>query len=50
VEQYTPNVLEQFRQELIRQLPADLAARVRPIPPLGSLDLSVVEESAYVFA
>lgn len=50
VEQYTPNVLEEFRQELIRQLPVHLAERVPPIPALGSLDLSVVEESAYVFA
>lgn len=50
VEQYTPHVLSQFREELVAQLPPHLAEQVPPCPPLGTLDLAQVEESAYVFA
>lgn len=50
VEQYQPHRLEAFRDQLASQLPADLAKRLPPLPALGSLDLSEVLASDYVFA
>ena len=50
IEQYSPDVLERFRQEVIEQLPPELAAKVPEVPPKGSLDLAAVRESAYFFA
>jgi DNA-directed RNA polymerase len=50
VEQYTPNRLEMFRDELAAQLTPELAAKLPELPPLGDLDLSQVLDSHYVFA
>lgn len=50
VEQYTPNRLEMFRDELAEQLPPELAEKLPPLPPLGALDLTQVLDSHYVFA
>jgi DNA-directed RNA polymerase len=50
VRQYQPNVLEEFRDELVAQLPEALAKTLPPIPPLGDLDLSQVLEAEYLFA
>lgn len=50
VEQYTREVLTDFRNELDTQLPADIAVDLPELPPCGDLDLSRVEQSAYFFA
>lgn len=50
VQQYTPDVLGNFRQELSDQLPPEIAADLPILPETGSLDLSAVLESAYFFA
>lgn len=50
IDQYTPNVLERFRDQLVEQLPPELAAKLPPLPPLGSLDLSKLEWADYMFA
>lgn len=50
VEQYTPNVLLKFYQELLEQLSPELQAEL-PVPPgYGSLDLQQVMGSDYIFA
>lgn len=50
VEQYTPNRLEMFRDELAAQLPPELAAKLPPLPEIGTFDLNQVLDSHYVFA
>ncbi len=50
VEQYQPNRLEEFRDQLAAQLPPELTEKLPPLPPLGSLDLNEVLRSEYVFA
>jgi len=50
IEQYTPCVLERFREEIVAQLPPELAAKVPPVPAKGALDLDAVRDSAYFFA
>lgn len=50
VEQYDREVLTDFRGELAAQLPEDIAAELPALPLCGSLDLSLVEQSAYFFA
>ncbi|WP_158285811.1 MULTISPECIES: DNA-directed RNA polymerase [unclassified Caulobacter] len=50
VAQYTPNVLARFRDELMAQLPPEIAELIPELPPLGTLDLSEVLRSDYVFA
>jgi len=50
VEQYRGDVLGNFRQELIDQLPPEVAAELPELPDTGSLDLNAVLESAYFFA
>jgi DNA-directed RNA polymerase len=50
VEQYTPNRLEMFRDELAAQLPPELAAKLPPLPEVGTFDLNQVLDSHYVFA
>ena len=50
IDQYTPNVLERFRDELVQQLPPELAAKVPEVPPQGTLELAAVRESRYFFA
>ena len=50
VDQYTPDRLAQFRDELASQLPPELVERLPPLPAVGSLDLSDVSRSEYMFA
>ena len=50
VEQYTPDRLALFRDQLVAQLPDELAAQIPPLPQMGSLNLNDVLESQYVFA
>lgn len=53
VEQYAPNVLARFRDEVVDQLSKvapELVEELPPLPPMGSLDLDAVRESDYLFA
>lgn len=50
VDQYSTDVLGNFRQELADQLPPELAAELPPLPDTGTLDLNLVLESRYFFA
>jgi len=47
---YERDILEDFRQQLIAQLPPDLAAEIPPAPEKGDLDLEQVKHSRYFFA
>ena len=49
-EQYSREVLTDFRNELAAQLPAEVAIELPELPPNGNLDLSLVEQSLYFFA
>jgi DNA-directed RNA polymerase len=49
-DQYSREVLTDFRDELAAQLPADLAVNLPDLPAVGDLDLSLVESSLYFFA
>lgn len=50
VTQYTADVLGKFREQLIAQVPAELAEELPPVPAFGTLDLSRVHQSEYFFA
>lgn len=50
IDQYTPNVLERFRDELLEQLPPELAAQLPELPKMGDLDLEEIRHSEYFFA
>lgn len=50
IEQYTPNVLARFRDELAAQLPPDLVEKLPPLPALGPLDLGELAAADYMFA
>lgn len=51
IKQYSIDVLEAFRQEIINQLPSEeLKQQIPELPPKGNLDLSLVRESKYFFA
>ena len=50
IEQYTPDVLGRFRDQLGGQLPEELANSLPPLPEMGSLDLARVAESDFFFA
>ena len=50
VAQYTPNVLARFRDELVAQLPPEVAAELPELPPLGDLDLGTLRAAEYMFA
>jgi DNA-directed RNA polymerase len=50
VEQYRPNLLLRFRDELVAQLPEELAVELPPLPPLGDLDIEDVLGADYSFA
>ena len=50
IDQYTPDILEDFREEIIKQLPEDLAELIPEIPEKGSLDLQQVMDSEFFFA
>jgi DNA-directed RNA polymerase len=47
---YSDDVLEEFRQQIIKQLPDELAEQIKEIPPKGALDISVIKDSQYFFA
>lgn len=50
IEQYQPDVLGRFYEELKEQLPEELGALL-PLPPkAGTLDLNEVRASSYIFA
>lgn len=50
VEQYSQDVLENFKKEVEQQLPEDLAKQIPVLPAKGSLDLEAVKDSQYFFA
>jgi DNA-directed RNA polymerase len=50
VDQYSGEVLADFKQQLADQLPESLAAELPELPPSGSLDLEGVMHSEYFFA
>lgn len=50
VDQYSGNMLEEFRTQLVSGLPPELADKVRPVPQMGTLDISAIMDSQYFFA
>lgn len=50
VDQYSADVLGDFRTQLVEQLTPELAAKLPELPPCGSLDLEGVMDSEYFFA
>jgi len=50
VDQYGTDVLGDFRRQLQEQLPPEVAAKLPPLPPQGTLDLNLVLDSRYFFA
>lgn len=54
IEQYTPNLLEKFRTEIVTQLvnsgSQEIADQIPPIPAMGTLNLEDVRNSRYFFA
>ncbi|MFN3914761.1 MAG: DNA-directed RNA polymerase [Aquabacterium sp.] len=50
VEQYSAPVLQQFRDQLLEQLPPEKHAELPELPPMGDLDLEQVKQSEYFFA
>jgi len=45
---YSDNLLENFREELVAQLPE--GTEVEPVPPMGNLDIEGVRESDFFFS
>jgi DNA-directed RNA polymerase len=50
VDQYEPDVLARFRDELIDQLPPEFAEKLPPLPPFGDFDIRSVLNAEYVFS
>lgn len=50
VDQYAGDVLGDFRRQLVEQVPEDIAAKIPPTPPMGTLELETVMASDYFFA
>lgn len=50
IEQYTPNVLERFREEVLAQLPEAQAALMPPMPAMGDMQMSDMAQASYMFA
>lgn len=51
VKMYTEqDVLQEFKNNLLEVLPKDRHAEIPEIPPLGELDISLVEQSEFFFA
>jgi len=53
IEQYTPDVLAEFREQIVRDMEAtapELIEKLPPLPPQGSLDLALVRDATYFFA
>jgi len=44
------DVLQEFRDKVVSQLPKELAEKIPSVPPKGSLDLNGVRDSRYFFA
>lgn len=49
VQQYSGNLLGEFRDELAMQIPPELAAKLPEIPPMGNLEIEDVKKSTYFF-
>jgi DNA-directed RNA polymerase len=47
VDMYSTNVLEDFRNQVLKQLPPELHDKVPPVPDMGTLNLSQVRQSKY---
>lgn len=50
VEQYEPDLLARFRDEIASALPPEWVESLPPLPTPGSLDLEAVRNSPYLFA
>jgi len=50
IDQYSGNVLADFRDEMLEQLPEEYREELPPAPAQGSLDLSKIRESSFIFA
>lgn len=47
---YKGNILEDFRDQIVKQLSPETASELPPLPELGNFDLTQVLESEYFFA
>jgi Mitochondrial DNA-directed RNA polymerase len=50
VDQYSVDVLKDFRDQMVAGLTSELAEKIPPLPPMGNLELAGVLDSAYFFA
>lgn len=50
VEMYSIDRLTMLRDEVLAQLPPELASEVPPVPPAGDLELDAVRDSAFFFS
>lgn len=50
VDQYSGDVLNDFRDQLIAQIPEEMANKIPPCPLMGTLELAEVMNSEYFFA
>lgn len=50
VKQYEGDVLGGFRDEVVKQLPEELAKIIPPCPPVGTLDIEAILRSDYFFS
>lgn len=50
VEQYSGDVLADYRKQLEEQLPEELVKELPPLPPMGNLEVAQVLNSDYFFA
>ena len=50
IDQYTPDILAGFRDELTDQLPPEVAQAIPEPPPPGPLDLNALAQADYMFA
>jgi DNA-directed RNA polymerase len=50
IDQYSGNVLEDFRDEILELVPEEKHNLIPPVPPMGTLDLEDVMKSEYFFA
>jgi DNA-directed RNA polymerase len=50
VEQYSRNILEEFREEIVSQLPPSVSDKVPPVPALGNFQIEDVLYSEFFFS
>lgn len=50
IEQYSGDILEDFRNEILTQLPKKMYKQIPEVPSIGTLDLSQIQQSLYFFA